>query len=317
MTVTIKLNNLVRHLTGRSDGFANPLLNTQVNVAPAGDARVEFARELLRLDVRGTDFYTYGALLSLYSSLYYVRDLDVEHQAAFVPGVFPLEITSGKVYLRTNGEIIYDNGIPMDSATTGATWAILPFYDESRVSVFRNVMQWDSPHDALHMDLNEPNGVMTVTKYWLGTAGESQVFPVTVNVEELTVFGHSQNYTTVAVDAFDFAGLRAKFVPLSDVVHYDLPTPPVIYPYGLVRERIANEMSLVQLMHEVGTIEAFHEAVSDTIAVGALAAAIVRKVRENSGDPTYEVTPDQPAVSGLPVEMQVPVKFEQASVSRP
>ena len=504
MIVNVKLNNLTWLLTGRSSGFVYPLLNTNVSVPYTEDARVRAARKLLKLDVKGNDFFTYGALASIYSSLYYMRDLDVEHQAAFVPGVLPITYSSKDVYHRLNGSIVYISGTPQkavdyspavrytakskgsdgntisvehaDSAVSAATvinvnqvtkaikvtpgakarmvvsgagtahangtylengvgpygkttwrnagcdiyyqtdrwviieyyegvsgnnnllytavsaldypdgltftvsdganpapstvaagisnaaqviatvnatpaaaalvtasaygsstravaqfnvanltggnnelnaelvvheaaappitsWNLLPYYDDTDLSVIRNHIDWDMPHDALHLTWSTPpqGPQITVTKYWLGIPGESRVFSVSLPANN------------VSLDAFDFAGVRVNL----DVTSTDswLNTPPTMYPYALIRERIASERDLISLMLDMGTVEAFHEATSPIAAVGALATAIVRGAK--SANPNYEVTLAETLNPGIPASMQLVVNFDATRVDTP
>lgn len=280
MTVNVKLNNLVWMLTGRSSGFAYPLLNTFISVPPVPDARTRRARELLRLDVVGNDFFVYGALASVYSSLYYMRNLDVEHQASFMPGVIPFQNRNAHVYARVDGEVVYLAGVPVEMPNSNA-WTFLPYYNTTDLSVLSNPINWDEPHDALRLQL--AGTTVTVTKYWRGVQGAST---------GVTVISGSN---VIQVDALEFAGLRAAFDKSSGNETW-INTPPTIYPYGLVRSRIAQNIEMIDFMLEMGTVGAFHEASNDALAVGALAAAIVRRMILDGAaiGPSYEVSLDYP-----------------------
>jgi hypothetical protein len=280
MTVNVKLNNLVWMLTGRSSGFAYPLLNTFISVPPVADSRVQRARELLKLDVVGNDFFVYGALASIYSSLYYMRTLDTEQQASFIPGVIPFQYRSADVYARVDGEVVYSAGVPVVIPNSNA-WTFLPYYNTTDLSTLSNPINWDEPHDALRLQLD--GDTVTVTKYWLGAQGAST---------EVTVVSSSD---VIQVDALEFAGLRAAFDKSSGDETW-INTPPTIYPYGLVRARIAQNIEMIDLMLEMGTVGAFHEASNDALAVGALAAAIVRRMTLDGAavGPSYEVSLEYP-----------------------
>jgi hypothetical protein len=285
MAVNVKLNNLVWMLTGRSSGFAYPLLNTFISVPPVPEARVRRAREMLKLDVVGNDFFVYGALASIYSSLYYMRTLDVEHQASFVPGVIPFQYRSADVYARVDGEVVYSAGVPVALSNSNA-WTLLPYYNANDLSILSNPINWDEPHDALRLQL--AGTTVTVTKYWRGVQGDST---------SVTVVSGGD---VIQVDAFEFAGLRAAFDKSSGNETW-INTPPTIYPYGLVRARIAQNIEMIDLMLEMGTVGAFHEASNDALAVGALAVAIVRRMTLDGAalGPSYEVLLDYPTQAYL------------------
>lgn len=303
MTVNVKLNNIVWLLTGRSTGFVYPMLNTYITVPYVADARVIAARKMLKLDVRGTDFFTYGALAALYSSLYYLRDLDVEQQAAFIPGVMPITYSGADVYQRVDGEIVYAGGTPQVDPDSNS-WSVLPYYGVGSLSVISNPMDWDEPYDTLRLVWDEPVGgpTVTVTKCWLGNYGASEVF----SVDPLDVNGNT------TLDAFEFAGIRVCLGVSSTTSLMN--TPPTHYPYGLLRSRIADDSELVSLMLDMGTIAAFNEASSDMAAVGALAAAIVRKSSQLSTGPDYDVELTEELQAGVSDEMQLVVKFDGTKV---
>ncbi len=297
MLVDVKLNNLIWALTGRSDGFICPLMNTFVSVPFVGDSRIDYARKFLRLDTKGTDFYVYGALAGIYSSLYFVRSLEVEHQAAYVPGIITSTWSGADVYERLDGEIVYSGNNPVVLANSNA-WIFLPYYDTTTLSVSSRAFNWDEPFDALKLELDAgPGSALTITKYWLGTAGTSKVFDapqITGNI--------------ISVNAMEFAGLKARF----DVTSGDdswLNTPPALYPYRLIRQRIADDSALISLMLEAGTVGAFHETSNDMVAVGALAAAIVRQVMSVASSVSYDTTETITDDPTIPAEMELPVTF--------
>lgn len=277
MIVNVKLNNLVWLLTGRSNGFVYPMLNTYISVPYASDKRVTAARKLLKLDVVGTDFFTYGALTAVYSSIYYVRDLDVEHQAAFIPGIVPFTVRSADVYERSDGEVVYAGNVPQPVTSSNA-WTFLPFFDGSSVSVCQNIIDWDAPHDALRFE-RDGNSVI-VTKFWLGDEGESRVFTAP------TVVGN-----VVRLDAYEFAGVRACFDCTAGPVSW-LNTQPKLYPYKKIRDLIADDAEMIALMRDMGTVGAFYETSSDMAAVGCLAVAIIRQTKTATSGPSYDVTLD-------------------------
>lgn len=300
MIVNVKLNNLIWLLTGRSSGFAYPLLNTNISVPYAQDTRVRAARRMLKLDVRGIDFFVYGALASVYSSLYYVRDLDVEHQAAFVPGVIPLTSRSADVYHRDDGDIVYQGNAPY-VVTESNAWDMLPFFDARTVSVVKNPINWFNPHDSLRLSYSAENNQLTATKYWLNVAGER----VTVYAKPVL--------SNIAVDMMEFAGLKAQFSMVGTSTR--ISTPPALYPYELLRDLIRDDSELIELMLDMGTAEAFHEATSPITAVGALATSIIRRSKADA--PSYEVTVSDELQPGIPKEMQLVVNFDATKLEVP
>ena len=298
MIVNVKLNNLVLLLTGRSNGFIYPLLNTNISVPYTTDKRVQAARKLLKLDVRGIDFFVYGALASIYASLYYVRSLDVEHQAAFVPGVIPMTHSGAEVYQRgANGDIVYVLDVPQPEVGSNA-WSLLPYFDDTDISVIRNHINWDAPHDSIKLEYGDPDN-LTITKYWLGVAGVATtvLLPPVGDIVQL--------------DVFDFAGIRASFDTNGTSATF-INAQPKIYPYALLRDRIMDDSAMISLMLDAGTLEAFHEATNPIEAVGALAAAIVRKAA--AAAPSYEATLEDTLQEGIPDEMQFVVKFDAVEV---
>jgi hypothetical protein len=304
MTVDVKLNNLTWLLTGRSAGYVCPLLNTYVTVPLVDDPRVTQARQLLKLDVKGTDFFTYGALASIYSSLYYTRYLDVEQQAAFVPSIIPVTYSGVDVYQRLDGELVYVGGSPQAVARSNA-WEMLPYYDASSLSVIRNKINWEDPHDSVKLDFETVFEQLTTTKYWRGVAGKSVTLDVVPDDDGV-----------VRVDLMEFAGIRAAF-QVDLPTHSFVNTPPVHYPYDEVRDKVLNETKLLQLMNDMGTLAAFHEATSGITSIGALASAIVLKAREYGTGPSYEVEVTANQVPGVPVELHVPVTFGAVEVETP
>lgn len=304
MIVDVKLNNLIWLLTGRSSGFIYPLLNTNVTIPVVDDKRVRQARKLLRLDVKGTDFFVYGALASIYSSLYYARYLDVEHQAAFVPGVIPVTYSGKHVYqLSSGGELIYSNGVPQPVQYSNE-WSILPYYDENSLSVVRNIFDLTEPYDAIRLE-SATNGT-TATKYWLGTSGGSIFVP-----------GGPDEDGSLAIDLTGFAGLRARFDRTNKGPVTFVSAPPVHYPYDAIRSSVTDETNMISLMTDMGTLPAFHEATSSATSIGALAAAIVLKAREYGTGPSYEVEMITNQTPGVPVELNVPVNFGTVAVETP
>jgi len=279
MIVNVKLNNLVWMLTGRSSGFAYPLLNTYISVPPVEDARTQKARDILKLGVKGIDFFVYGALASVYSSLYYMRGLSVENQAAFTPSVIPFQYRTSDVYQRVDGEVVYLTGNPVVLPNSNA-WTFLPYYDTQDLSVLRNPIDWDAPHDALNLVLDGSD--LTISKYWLGTFVESITIPVTVVPGE-----------PLQVDAQEFAGLRAAFDITAGSETW-INTPPTLYPYKMLRARIAQDIDMINFMLNMGTLGSFHEASNDMLAIGALAAAIIRRLTIDGAaiGPSYSVSLD-------------------------
>ena len=304
MIVDVKLNNLTWLLTGRSSGFLYQFLNTDVTIPVVDDKRVKQARKLLKLDVKGTDFFVYGAIASIYSSLYYARYLDIEHQAAFIPGFIPFTYNGKHVYeLSDVGELVYVGGYPQ-TVQYSNEWSILPYYDDNSLSVVRNVFDWDEPYDAIRLT-KEDNGV-NATKYWLGTPGKSLFVTVEPDADD-----------SLAVDLTGFAGLRARFDTKNKAPLTFVNASPVHYPYDVVRSIIVDDTQMISLMSDMGTLPAFHEATSGITSVGALAAAIVLKAREYGTGPTYEVDVSANQPSGVPMELQVPVEFGNVKVETP
>jgi hypothetical protein len=295
MIVDVKLNNLTWLLTGRSSGFVYPLLNTNVAVPMVDDKRVQRARKLLRLDLPGTDFFVYGALASIYSSLYYARYLDVDHQAAFVPGLIPITYSSKHVYEFENNELVYLGGVPKPIDYSNE-WNILPYYDENSLSVVRNVFDWDEPYDAIRLE--KITGGVTATKYWLGTPGKSTFVSTVTDSDD-----------SIAVDLTGFAGLRARFDAKNKAPLTFVNAQPVHYPYVEVAARVVEDSSLISLMSDMGTLPAFYEATSGITSVGAVAAAIVLKSRTYGTGPTYEVSMNTNRTPGVPTELDVPVSL--------
>lgn len=303
MIVDVKLNNLTWLLTGRSYGFTYPLLNTNVAIPMVDDNRVQQARKLMRLDVRDTDFFVYGALASIYSSLYYARYLDVEHQAAFVPGVIPVTYSSAHVHEFANGELVYLNGVPKPVLYSNE-WNILPYYDEHSLSVIRNIFDWSDPYDSIRLE--KVDAGVTATKCWLGTSGKSTFVLVEPDADD-----------SLAIDLTGFAGLRARFAIGNKAPITFVSAPPVHYPYSDVRSLIVEDSKLISLMADMGTLPAFHEATSDITSVGALAAAIVLKAREYGKGPSYEVSITADQTQGVPAELEVHVNLGDVKIETP
>lgn len=304
MNVEVKLNNLTWLLTGRSSGFLYQFLNTDVSIPLVDDKRVHKARKLLKLDVKGTDFFVYGALASIYSSLYYARYLDVEHQAAFVPGFIPFTYSGKHVYQLSNaGDLIYAGEYPL-TVDYSNEWAVLPYYDDNSLSVIRNVFDWNEPYDAIK--LVKDDGVVIATKLWLGSQGRSLSISVEPDDDE-----------SIAIDLTGFAGLRARFDTKDKAPLTVVNASPVHYPYDEVRSVIVDEPEMISLMSDMGTLPAFYEATSGITSVGALASAIVLKAREYGTGPSYEVEMPTSSTPGVPIELQVPVNLGHVKIETP
>ena len=84
-TIQIRTNLFLWLLTGRSEGFFSPALNSGVVYSTtAKDPAVASARSLLRLDDVRSDFYVLGALAAAYLSMPLLRGLPEERGLAFV-----------------------------------------------------------------------------------------------------------------------------------------------------------------------------------------------------------------------------------------
>lgn len=85
-TIPIRYNMHLWLLTGRSDDFVNPALNSSVSYHTADPpAEVVAARKLLRLDYKASDFYVMGALAAALATP--TRRLPVDANSAFLPGM--------------------------------------------------------------------------------------------------------------------------------------------------------------------------------------------------------------------------------------
>lgn len=300
MIVKLKLNNLLWMLTGRSSGFVSPLLNTGISFPPNTDKRVLAARQLLKLDVPGIDFFAHGAMAALYSSLYYLRDMDTDHQTMFVSGVMPALYRESTVPYYVDGQPMQSGGVIIPEPTA-CTYSILPDYDEDSLSTVRNHCDW---HNLFNDVMFEIDGIaINAHKRWMGNI-----------VDSLYDIPHSWLVSTVQLDALDFAGIRARITVDSEGVLI-VNNPPTRYPYATVRALIAADASMLNFMAEFDTIGAFHSASDDIVSVGALAAAIVRCVKTATPAGSFFVDPPEINPPGVDPNYQLQVDFTPPDIT--
>lgn len=249
MTVVTKTNLHLWLLTGRCDGFVNPLLNSSINyMSEAEDVAVSAARQFLRLHNSKTDFYVIGAMAAAAASVPSLRLLPDDRNLVFAEDMTALDgaRVSGAVASPADNR----NWNMVDGKVAGK---------EGFTSVTCTKISSDT------VSLSRDDGFQS-TEYYRMSDGKV----IISNMEAHGVHAHFQVGTWAVGQSFT------------------VTTPPERYPYRDFSTQIPDQPGLVQLMLEEGTMESFVSSVSPLHKVGALVAAIMTRTAKRTASMSHE-----------------------------
>lgn len=248
-TITVRSNLHLWLLTGRSNDFFNPSLNTGVVYSTGSTPpEVQVARKLLELDSRTTDFHVLAVLAATKMSTAFIRTLPHENDAVFVPGLLTLPpVTSSRPMLNPDAHS-------------------LPSIDGGRAG---------------------RDGFSRLTVRGIGSGqieaatdrGHSTTLPCNVSPE-------GDSYRLSVPGLVDF-GVRAHFlVPeWEQGSELSIQFSPTRYPFKKVAESILQDGNAKRLMTHEGTLAAFAETSNAAVKVGVMGLAIIRRmVKQLNGD---------------------------------
>jgi hypothetical protein len=235
-TIQIRTNLYLWLLTGRSEGFFSPALNSGVNYhTDQVSANVVAARELLKLGDTRTDFYVLGALASAYMSMPLLRDLPDDRGLAFVEDLVllpPMDVTGATM-------------LPVD----GTSWPHL----DGRPAGAAGFTAVTILRDGAVALVTRDDGFSARVSYTV--AGDI------LSVDGMAAHGIHSNFSASAWMAGQPIVVRLS---------------PARYPYAEMARKAADSSEVINLLASEGMMEAFATSNDALRKVGAVCAAIMR-----------------------------------------